>query len=128
MVACGVRLQIDWATWESTIQRPGLVAAFKAAHQSVPVLKCESPFTAELEAGFAKLVRTFLVRLLAMVTPMCRPYRVAPPLPDHSRAHAHARVETQGARGGADDGCLGAASEEEQQPGQGCEEGRADLS
>ena len=52
------RSQIDWATWESTIQRPGLVAAFKAAHQSVPVLKCESPFTSELESGFAKLVRS----------------------------------------------------------------------
>ena len=50
-------VQIDWSTWESTIQRPGLVAAFKAAHQSVPVLKCESPYTAELESGFAKLVR-----------------------------------------------------------------------
>ena len=47
---------IDWSTWESTIQRPGLVAAFKAAHQSVPVLKCESPYTAELESGFAKLI------------------------------------------------------------------------
>jgi len=47
---------IDWSTWESTIQRPGLVAAFKAAHQSVPVLKCESPFTSELESGFAKLI------------------------------------------------------------------------
>jgi len=32
------------------------VAAFKAAHQSVPVLTCVSPFTAELESGFAKLI------------------------------------------------------------------------
>ena len=56
-------LQIDWSAWESTIQRPGLVAAFKAAHQSVPVLKCESPYTAELESGFAKLVRLCVCHL-----------------------------------------------------------------
>lgn len=58
MLLLGTLSQIDWSTWESTIQRPGLVAAFKAAHQSVPVLKCESPFTSELESGFAKLVRS----------------------------------------------------------------------
>jgi len=48
---------IDWAMWESTIQRPGLVAAFKAAHQSVPALTCQSPFTGELETGFAALIK-----------------------------------------------------------------------
>jgi len=49
-------LSIDWAMWESSIQRPGLVAAFKAAHESLPVMKCESPFTADLESGFAELI------------------------------------------------------------------------
>ena len=48
--------QIDWAKWEADIQRPGLVAAFKAAHQSVPTLTCSSPFTSELETGFAALI------------------------------------------------------------------------
>lgn len=113
-------LQIDWASWESTIQRPGLVAAFKAAHQSVPVLKCESPFTAELEAGFAKLVRILFVCLLATVTPMWLSDSVAPSLPDHSRAHAHPRTETQG-RGGVMTGAWVLRASEEEHLGEGCE-------
>jgi hypothetical protein len=47
---------IDWAKWEGSISRPGLVAAFKSAHQSIPTLTYTSPFTADLESGFTALI------------------------------------------------------------------------